>query len=117
MIEEIIGIVSGIVSGIGMGGGIILILLLELILNAEHHTAQASNLIFFIPTAISAIVVNIKNKNIDFKSSILVSIFGIIGAIIGAKLATFIDVKNLKIYFGFFLILIIIYEIYRLNKG
>ena len=60
-----IGIVAGIVSGTGMGGGTILIFLLTFMLGIEQHIAQATNLIFFIPTAIVAIIVNLKNKNID----------------------------------------------------
>lgn len=116
MIEIIIGIISGIISGIGMGGGTILIFLLGIIAGLEHHTAQASNLFFFIPTSISAIIVNIKNKNIDFKLTQIICVFGIIGAIIGAKLSVHTDVKNLKKYFGIFLLIIAIHEIYTLRK-
>ena len=116
MIEILIGVVSGIVSGIGMGGGTILIFLLGAVLGIEHHKAQASNLFFFIPTSISAIMVNIKNKNIDFKVAKIIVVFGIIGAIIGAKLAVLTDVKHLKKYFGFFLLIIAIHEIYTLRK-
>lgn len=117
MIEILIGIISGIISGTGMGGGTILIFLLGTVLGLEHHIAQASNLIFFIPTSISAIIVNIKNKKIDYKVAIAVSIFGIIGAIIGAKMATFTEVSNLKKYFGYFLLIIAIYEIYKMIKN
>ena len=62
MKEILIGIVSGIVSGTGMGGGTILIFLLTYMCGIEQHIAQATNLIFFIPTSIVAIIVNIKNK-------------------------------------------------------
>ena len=53
--EILIGIVSGIVSGAGMGGGTILIFLLSFVMGVEQHIAQATNLIFFIPTSIVAI--------------------------------------------------------------
>ena len=79
MKEIIIGIVSGIVSGTGMGGGTILIFLLTFMCGIEQHIAQATNLIFFIPTSIVAIIVNIKNKNIKFKIATIISIFGILG--------------------------------------
>lgn len=115
--EIIIGIISGIISGTGMGGGTILIFLLSQISGIEHHKAQAANLIFFIPTAIVAIIINIKNKNIDLKLAIQISILGIIGAIIGAKVAVFTDVNSLKKYFGFFLLIIAIREIYTFFKN
>ena len=50
MIEIITGVISGIVSGIGMGGGTILILILSIFVGMEQKVAQATNLIFFIPT-------------------------------------------------------------------
>ena len=52
MIEILIGMISGIVSGTGMGGGTILIFLLTFMMGIEQHVAQATNLIFFIPTSI-----------------------------------------------------------------
>ena len=62
MWEMITGFVSGIVSGTGMGGGTILILVLSVFLGIEQHTAQATNLIFFVPTSITAIIVAIREK-------------------------------------------------------
>ena len=116
MTEILIGIVSGIVSGTGMGGGTILIFLLSFILGIEQHTAQATNLIFFIPTSIVAIIVNLKNKNIDTKQAIIISIFGVLGAIIGANIAIYMDVKILKKGFGIFLIFVTMNEIYSIIK-
>lgn len=116
MTEVLIGIISGIVSGTGMGGGTILIFLLSFMLEIEQHTAQATNLIFFIPTSIVAIIVNLKNKNIDTKQAIIISIFGVLGAIIGANIAIYMDVKILKKGFGIFLIFVTINEIYSIIK-
>lgn len=114
--EILIGIFSGIFSGIGVGGGTILIFLLTTFIGLEQHIAQATNLIYFIPTAISAIIVNYKNKNIEIKLALLTSIAGIIGAIIGAKISVNTDVEKLKKLFGIFLTVIAIHEIYTLYK-
>ncbi len=116
MFEVLIGIVSGFISGMGMGGGTILILCLSMFMGVEQHIAQATNLIFFIPTSIIAIITNIKQKNIDFKIAIPIIISGIIGAIIGAILSNKLDVKSLKKCFGVFLAIIAIWEIYSLIK-
>lgn len=116
MIETIIGLISGIVSGTGMGGGTILIFLLSFLLGVEQHVAQATNLIFFIPTSIVAIIVNIKNKNIDIKLAIIISIFGILGAIWGANISIHTDVNLLKKFFGAFLAVIAMHEIYSIAK-
>ena len=111
-----IGMFSGIFSGTGMGGGTILIFLLTTFAGIDQHISQATNLIYFIPTAISAIIVNHKNKNIEMKLAIFISTFGIIGAIIGTQISANIDVEKLKRLFGIFLAIIAIHEIYTLIK-
>lgn len=110
--EILIGAVSGIVSGSGQGGGTILILCLTLFYGIDQHKAQATNLIFFVPTAIAAIIVSIKEKNIKWKIVTPIIISGIVGAIIGAYFSNKTDVEKLRKYFGYFLALIAIYEIY-----
>jgi len=117
MINILFAVLSGIISGIGMGGGTVLIFLLTTFSGVSQHMAQGANLIFFIPTCIVSIFINLKNKNIDIKTAVVVIISGIIGAVIGAKLSLIIDAKNLKKYFGIFLLLITIYEIYSLIKS
>ena len=114
--EIIIGTISGIISGTGMGGGTILIFLLTFLFQIEQHVAQATNLIFFIPTSIIAIIVNIKNKNINLKLGTLISVYGILGAIVGANVSIKTNVKDLRKYFGIFLIVISINEIYSIIK-
>lgn len=114
--EVVVGIISGFVSGMGMGGGTILILVLSMFMGVEQHVAQATNLVFFIPTSIVAIVTNIKQKYINFKVAIPISISGIVGAIIGANIANRLNVGQLKKYFGIFLAMIAIWEIYSLWK-
>ena len=112
MKQVLIGLISGIVSGTGMGGGTVLILLLTAINGIEQHIAQATNLFFFIPTSIIAIIANWKNKLIDKKLAITISIFGVIGATFGAIISSKMNVVELRKYFGIFLAIIAIYEIY-----
>ena len=102
MVEVLIGIISGTISGTGMGGGTILIFLLTVLCRLEQQ--------------IVAIIVNIKNKNIDLKLATIISIFGILGAIIGANLSVHTDVKMLRKYFGIFLAIIALHEIYTIIK-
>ena len=116
VLAVLFGIISGIVTGLGMGGGTILILLLSLFLGQDQHVAQATNLIFFIPTSFAAIIVNIKNKNIDYKITSLIVVFGIIGAVIGALMAQKISSFNLRKIFAVFIIIIAVHEIYDLYK-
>ena len=116
MIETLAGLISGIVSGLGMGGGTILITILVCFLGVDQKIAQADNLVFFIPTSIVATIVNIKNKEIKWKIAMPIAILGSIGAILGAYIATIIDVGILRKLFAGFLILIAIFEAYSWYK-
>lgn len=116
MVEVLTGLISGIISGMGMGGGTVLILCLSIFLGVNQKIAQGVNLIFFIPTSIAAIAVNIKEKNINFKIAKIVIAFGIIGAVVGAIIARTINVNLLRKLFGIFLGFIAIHEIYILIK-
>lgn len=116
MLNIVFGIIAGIVTGLGMGGGTILILLLSVFMGLEQHIAQATNLVFFIPTSIAAILTNLKQKNVDLKLAINISFFGIIGAIIGAMLSSNISSENLRKYFAIFIFAIALHEVYEFYK-
>lgn len=117
MIYILFGIIAGIVTGMGMGGGTVLILLLSTFAGLDQHIAQATNLIYFVPTSLSTIFINMKQKNLDVKLAVKISIFGIIGAIVGAIIADKIPSTNLRKYFAVFILIIGLYEVYQLYKG
>lgn len=114
MIGEILsGLFSGIISGMGIGGGTILIPALTMFLNIDQHIAQGVNLLFFIPTAIVALLIHKKNNNLEFKIAIPLLVTGLIGAAIGSFVAISIEGGLLKKLFGVFLFLMGGYEIYK----
>lgn len=106
------GFIAGFGAAFGLGGGTILILLLSFFTGLEQYDIQGINLIFFIPTSLIAIYVNYKNKLIDFKIAKKCILIGIVGALVGSYLASKIESKNLRKYFGIFLIIIAINGIY-----
>ncbi len=69
---------------------------------------------FFIPTSLVSIFMNIKQKLIKWKTGLVVSLFGAVGAVIGAKISVNLDTNKLKLYFGIFLLLIAVFEVYSL---
>lgn len=115
MVLFLIGLASGIISGMGIGGGLILIPALVIFIKPEQHIAQSVNLLFFIPTAVIALIVHIRNKRIDFKTALPLILFGFIGAILGSKLAIALKGITLKKWFAVFLIIMGCYEL--LSKG
>lgn len=116
MILFFIGLVSGIISGMGIGGGAVLIPALVIFVRPEQHIAQSVNLLFFIPTAIAALIIHIKNKRIDFKMAFPIVAFGLVGAYLGSRLAISLSELALKKWFGFFLLVMGGYEMVRKQK-
>ncbi len=112
MIVVLIGLAAGIISGMGIGGGAILIPALVFFVKPEQHVAQSVNLLFFIPTAIVALAIHIKNKNVDFRTGIPILLLGLGGAVIGSKIALSMDGSILKKVFGVFLLAMGIYELF-----
>ena len=114
MKEILIGVLAGSITALGMGGGTILILLLNMFYNLDNHLIQGINLLFFIPTAIFSCIFNNKNKLIDYKCSKIIIGSGIIGAVIGCLVTFKYNGSVLKKAFGIFLFFIALYEIYSL---
>ena len=100
-----------------MGGGTILVLVLSNFLNINQHMAQATNLLYFIPTSIAAIWIYWKNGNLDKKVALKMIPFGIAFAVFGSYIATLIQAQNLKKYFGIFLLAVGVYEIFITVKN
>jgi len=113
MVLFLIGLAAGIVSGMGIGGGAVLIPALVIFIRPEQHIAQGVNLVFFIPTAIIALVIHIKNRKIDFKMALPIMIAGIIGAYMGSRLALALHGDILRKWFGVFLLFMGCYEMAR----
>lgn len=116
MLIVLIGFLSGIVGGMGIGGGTILIPSLVFFIGTKQHLAQSVNLISFIPTSLVAIIIHLRNKRIETNVSIKLILAGCLGAIIGSLLAVQIDSQYLKRYFGIFLLLMGLYEMFSKHK-
>ena len=104
-------LLSGIIGGMGIGGGAILIPALTLILHFPQKQAQLINLIYFIPTAVTALFGHIKNKRIEKNILPLAISFGLIGCALGSAAALWLNEKMLKKFFGIFLVFMGIREL------
>ncbi len=99
------GAVSGIISGMGIGGGTVLIPALVFLFGLDQLSAQTINLIYFIPTAIIALITHTKNKNIEKQPLKPLIFFGTAGAMLGCFLALSLKPIFLKKLFGIFLLI------------
>lgn len=99
-----VGVVGGILGGMGMGGGTLLIPLLTMFLSVAQKSAQAINLLSFIPMAVVALIMHFKNKLIKKDGVLYVIIPACLFAILGSVLCLFTEGSILKKIFGGFLI-------------
>lgn len=100
------GLISGVVGGMGMGGGTLLIPILTIFLNFEQKSAQAINLMAFIPMSLVALIIHIKNNLVDFKVGIPIMFSGIVFSILGSYLASIISNEVLQKIFAIFLLVV-----------
>lgn len=116
IITILAGLFSGVVSGMGIGGGAILIPILTVLLGVEQKIAQCTNLVYFVPTAIAALCIHIKNKSVDFRAAIPIIVFGIGGCIAGSLIAVHISADLLRKIFALFLFRMGISQIFSKKK-
>ncbi|MDQ5983258.1 MAG: hypothetical protein RUMPE_00258 [Eubacteriales bacterium SKADARSKE-1] len=112
----IAGIISGILAAMGLGGGGFLIIYLTLFENISQSEAQGINLIFFIPIAITALIMHARGKLIDWKFALKFGALGLVGAILGCKIALFIDGGLLRKLFGILLLIIGSFQLKKEKK-
>ena len=114
----IAGVLSGVLGGMGMGGGTVLIPLLSIFYKVSQHVAQAANLISFIPMAVIALIIHIRNKLVEFKSVLWFIIPGIFACILGCYVARAISGQILKRLFGGFLLALSIFQfVVQIKQG
>ena len=107
-----VGCALGILAAFGIGGGTLLMLYMTLVAGIAQTQAQCINLLYFIPTAVSALYCHIKNKLIDCRTVIYSAASGVLFAVASAFAATAIDTAILRKIFGGFLIITGAYELF-----
>lgn len=105
LIPFLCGLGAAVISAWGVGGGTLLLLVMTLFLGVDQRTAQGINLLFFLPTAVGALICHAKGGYLDkptLKAAIPVAL---LTAAAGAWLATAVDVDLLRKPFGIYLLL------------
>ncbi|MBQ3213936.1 MAG: TSUP family transporter [Clostridia bacterium] len=110
----LVGVLGGIAGGMGLGGGTILIPLLSIFLGVVQKQAQFFNVFSFVIMAIFVIFIHIKNKLISVFPAVVFAIFGCIFAILSAILVKDVSNSSLKVWFGIFLIVLAVVQLFVL---
>lgn len=112
LLAGVAGLVCGVFSGLGIGGGTLLMVWMTAVMGMEQRMAQGINLLYFLPTAVCALIFHIKNRLIRWRVVIPAAITGCLTAAGAAFLATAIDATLLRKLFGGFLLLVGLNEMF-----
>ena len=100
-----VGFGAGILSAWGVGGGTLLLLAMTLFLGMDPQTARGINLLFFLPTAATALVLHAKQGSLDLPTLKHSVPWAIPAAMLGAWIATSVDTESMRRPFGVYLLL------------
>ncbi|HHT16658.1 MAG TPA: sulfite exporter TauE/SafE family protein [Papillibacter sp.] len=113
IIALLAGAVTGVLSAWGIGGGSLLILFMTGVQGMEQPLSQGINLLYFLPTSLTALVSHLKNRLIDKKLALYAIAAGTVTTAGAALLATGLDTQVVRKIFGGFVIVIGVMELFR----
>ena len=105
LIPFLCGLGASVISAWGVGGGTLLLLVMTLFLGVDQRTAQGVNLLFFLPTAASALACHARGGYLDKPTLKAAVPAAVLAALAGAWAATAVDVEVLRKPFGVYLLL------------
>jgi len=118
-VGSLIGLIGGIIGSMfGISGAFIIIPLLMLFgVCSSQLSAQGTTLCMLLPPiSIFAAYTYYKNKNVDFKLSVVLIIFYILGTLLGTKFVFKLNEKILRINFSILLFGLAFYVLYDAMK-
>ncbi len=115
-LQVFFGVLGGFFGGLGMGGGTLLIPLLTIFLGFNQQLSQGINLLTFVVMALFSLVIHSKNGFIVTKNLIWIILGGVVFAILGSVLATYVPSLILRKIFGGFLVILAIVEFLKIFK-
>lgn len=108
------GLVVGVITGlVGAGGGFLIIPALVLLAKLPMKKAVATSLFIIAIKSLIGFLGDVQNLEIDWKFLLSFTAISVVGIFIGVWLNNFIDGKKLKKAFGWFVLLMGVYIIYK----
>src|SRR5688500_266237 len=115
LVLVVFGIVVGVFSGVmGLGGGSVMIPVMVLAYGLSQPAAHGTSLAVMIPpVALPAVIEYYRNGNVNVRMAIWMALGVLLGSFFGALIANRINPGQLKLVFGFLLIYVAGYTIFK----
>ncbi len=109
-----IGLISGFFAGVaGIGGGVVIVPATVLLLGFGQHEAQGTSLVAIVLTAIAGTVVNLRNKRVRLEDGLAAGLAGVVGSIVGARIALGVEGRTLSLVFGILVLILAVRTLYQ----
>ncbi len=92
-------------SGLGVGGGGLFVIYLSLFTETPQLVAQGMNLLFFLFSSGASVTVHLRERRICYPVVGVMTLFGIVGALLGAFLSSRLPSHLLRQIFGGMLVI------------
>ena len=115
LLSSIAFLVGIIAAMTGVGGGVFVVPLLSLAYGFSSHQAIGTSLATIVFTSLSSAIGYWRQKRVDYKVGLILTITTIPGAFVGAYLTSFIEEKLLGLIFGVFLIFVALRMAFQFN--
>ncbi len=108
------GFVVGLLTGlVGAGGGFLIIPALVLLAKLPMKKAVATSLLIIAVKSLIGFIGDVENLEIDWTFLLTFTVISVIGIFIGSYLSNFIDGKKLKKGFGYFVLIMGVYILFK----
>ena len=108
------GVIVGVLTGIvGAGGGFLIIPALVLLAKLPMKKAVATSLLIIAIKSLIGFIGDVQNLEIDWRFLFIFTALSVVGIFVGVYLNKFIDGKKLKKGFGWFVLLMGIYILWK----
>lgn len=114
LISLMIGFIAGFFAGLaGIGGGVVIVPASVLLLGLDQHEAQGTSLVAIVFTSVAGTIVNLRNHRVRPRDGLVAGAGGIIGSLLGSRLALNIEGRTLSLIFGFLVLFVALRSLYR----
>lgn len=108
------GVLVGVITGIvGAGGGFLIIPALVLLAKLPMKKAVATSLLIIAIKSLIGFIGDVENLDIDWTFLLIFTSLSVVGIFLGIYLSNFIEGKKLKKGFGWFVLIMGVYIIYK----
>ncbi len=112
LLPALAGLATGVLSGFGVGGGTLLLIYMTSLAGVPQDQAQGINLLYFLPTAATALFYHRKNGYLKGEAARPAILWGLAGTALAAWGATAMDVELLRKCFGVYLLAVGLHELF-----